>query len=131
MPTMERVLGILLAIAVLLTFVGVIYFVLSGGIEKIGLKSLRRRFSGLTLRDAPRPNDVYLRYHTYRGLLVWCIQEEHPVYASARDAEELLRRLLWFNLTWGLLGYGLLFVPFLATGNYVVQRRSIKRQQER
>ena len=40
----------------------------------------------------------------------------------------LLARLLRFNLTWGMLSYGLLFVPFLAIGNYLAQKRSIEKQ---
>jgi hypothetical protein len=37
--------------------------------------------------------------------------------------------LLRFNLTWGMLSYGLLFVPLLAIGNYFAQKRSIAKQE--
>ena len=68
-------------------------------------------------------------YHTYRGFLVWFVQEEHRVCAPPEDAKILLARLLRFNLTWGMLSYGLLFVPLFAIGNYVVQKRSIETQE--
>jgi hypothetical protein len=92
------------------------------------LQPLRRCYDGIRLRKTPGPGDVSFVYHTYRGLLLWAMEDEHQVIAPAEDAERLLGRLLRFNLTWGLLCHGMIFIPFLAVGNYYVQRRSIRKQ---
>jgi hypothetical protein len=55
-------------------------------------------------------------------------QDEHRVSAPIAEAEKLLNRLWRFNLSWGLLSRGFLFIPFLATGNYLTQRRAIRGQ---
>jgi hypothetical protein len=57
------------------------------------------------------------------------VQDEHRIYAPPADARLLLTRLFRFNLTWGMLSYGLLFVPLLAIGNYHAQKRSIENQE--
>lgn len=124
----ERLLILFVIIAVPLTFIGVPIFVFMGGIQKFALKPLRKRFAGLDLHESPEKGDVCFECHTYRGFLVWFVQEEHQVCARPEDARLLLSRLLRFNLTWGMLSYGLLFVPLLAIGNCIVQRRSIDKQ---
>jgi hypothetical protein len=106
-------------------------FLLFGGLRTSALKPLRRRYDGIRLREVREAGDVLLVYHTYRGLLLWVTQDEHRVLASVADAERLLRRLLRFNLTLGMLSHGLLFIPFLAVGNYYAQRRPIRGQSSR
>lgn len=125
----ERLLILLVMIAIPLTFIGVPIFVFMGGIQKFALKPLQNRFTGLDLHDSRQSGDVCFTYHTYRGFLLWFVQDEHLVCASPEDARLLLARLLRFNLTWGMLSYGLLFVPFLAVGNYYFQKRSIAKQE--
>ena len=125
----ERLLILFVMIAVPLTFIGVPIFVLMGGIQKFALKPLQNRFAGLDLHGSPRSGDVCFVYHTYRGFLVWFVQDEHRVCAPPEDARLLLTRLLRFNLTWGMLSYGLLFVPLIAIGNYFSQKRSIEKQE--
>lgn len=125
----ERLLILFVMIAVPLTFIGVPIFVFMGGIHQFALKPLQRRCAGLDLHETAQPGDVYFVYHTYRGFLVWFVQDEHRVCAPPEDARVLLTRLLRFNLTWGMLSYGLLFVPLLAIGNYFAQKRSIEKQE--
>ena len=125
----ERILMAFVLIAIPLTFIGVPIFVFMGGIQKFALKPLQKRFAGLNLHESPEPGDVEIVYHTYRGFLVWFVQDEHCIYAPPADARLLLTRLLRFNLTWGMLSYGLLFVPLLAIGNYYAQKRSIESQE--
>ena len=125
----ERILILSVVIGVPLTFVGVLIFAFTGGIQKFALRPLQRRFSGLDLHEYPQTGDVSFVYHTYRGLFAWLIQEEHRISAPANDARILLKRLLYFNLTWGMLSCGLVFVPFVALGNYYAQKRSIERQE--
>ena len=125
----ERLLVLFVMIAVPLTFIGVPIFVFMGGIEKFALKRLQKRFAGLDLHDSPQPRDVCFVYHTYRGFLVWFVQDEHRICAPPEDARLLLTRLLRFNLTWGMLICGSLFVPLIAIGNYYAQKRSIATQQ--
>ena len=61
---------------------------------------------------------------------MWFVQDEHRIFARPDDAERLLGRLLRFNLTFGMMSYGLAFVPFVAIGNYIAQKRSIQGQRE-
>ena len=125
----ETLLVIFVLIAVPATFIGVPIFVVMGGIQKFARKPLLRCFEGLDLHNSQLPGDVCVVYHTYRGFLVWFVQEEHFICAPPDDARLLLKRLLRFNLTWGLFSYGLLFVPLLSLGNYYAQKRSIETQQ--
>jgi len=119
--------GICLAM-LLAVLIGVPYFMLFGGAERFCRKPLMRRYNGLEIHDSPDSNDVSFTYHTYRGFLLWFVQDEHSINAPPRDARVLLGRLLRFNLTYGMLSYGLLFVPLLAIGNYIAQSRNIKKQ---
>jgi hypothetical protein len=128
MPFVERLPFILLAVGILLVLIVFPLYLLFGGLRTFALKPLHRCFDGIGLHQDPQPGDVLLVYHTYRGLLLWVTQDEHRVLAPAADAERLLGRLLRFNLTWGMLSCGLLFIPFLAVGNYYAQRRSIREQ---
>ncbi len=71
----ERLLLPFVLIAAALIFIGVPIFVFSGGIQKFALKPLQRRFAGLDLHDSPQSGDVCFVYHTYRGFLLWFVQE--------------------------------------------------------
>lgn len=125
---LERVGLIAFAISIPLGLIGFAVYLLTGGLYSFALRPLQRRFEGIELHDKLKPGDVHFVYHTYRGLLLWFTMSEHHVIAPAADAEKLLRRLLWFNLTWGMLSYGMLFIPLLALLNYFAQRRSIHQQ---
>jgi hypothetical protein len=81
-----------------------------------------------SLAPSPEPGDVAVVYHTYRGLIFWSLQEEHRFFAPPDDALRLLKRLLRFNLTWGLLSYGVVFIPFLSIASYFAQKSSIESQ---
>jgi hypothetical protein len=124
----ERLLTIFVFAAFLAAIVVPIYLFLFGGHRRFLLGPLNRCFRGIQLHESPDPGDVSFVYHTYRGLLIWFTQTEHRVIAPREDAERLLKRLLRFNLTWGMLSYGLVFIPLVAYGNYVSQRRSIAEQ---
>jgi hypothetical protein len=124
----DLLLIVFVLIATPLIFIGIPVFVFSGGIDRFAVNPLIRRFEGLELHEFPQPGDVRFIYHTYRGFLLWFVQEEHHVCAPPQDARVLLGRLLRFNLTWGMLSGGFVFVPLLAIGNYFTQRRSIAKQ---
>ncbi len=123
-------------IAVVLTFLSpvliavVAVFVLNGGLRRFAKQPLEKCFEGIELHNETKPGDVMFVYHTYRGIIVWVTQTEHRVIAPPADAERLLDRLLRFNLTWGIWSYGMVFIPFIAMGNYYAQRRSIRQQVE-
>lgn len=125
----ERLLILFVIIAVPLLLIVVPIYLLMGGLNSFALKPLQRCFAGLTWRDSAQAGDVHFVYHTYRGFLLWSTQEEHRVYAPPGDAKQLLWRLLRFNLTWGMLSYGFVFIPLLAIGNYLAQKRAIERQE--
>lgn len=124
----ERLLILFVLVGVPLLLIAFPLYLLFGGLRTFALKPLQRCFDGIHLKDFAGTGDVQLVYHTYRGLLLWATQDEHRVIVSADDARKLLGRLLRFNLTWGMLSYGMLFIPFLAIGNYYAQLRSIQRQ---
>ena len=90
---------------------------------------LAKRYAGIEVHDLPVPGDVQFVYHTYHGFLVFFVQTEHRVSCPPEGASTLLGRFLRFNLTWGMFGYGLVFVPFLAFFNYLAQQRSITKQE--
>lgn len=89
-------------LVLLIVFVLPFYLVFGGGMAKFAIGPLRRRFRGLALRELAAAGDVLFVYHTYRGLLIWVTQDRHVVHAPFSDAETVLKRLLMFNLTWGM-----------------------------
>lgn len=117
-----------LSAGILALIIFIIVWFVRGGFQTIALKPLQRRFEGIELHDQQYESDVVIRYHTYRGFLIWLIQDEHVVATNADDAKKLLGRLLRFNLTWGLLSYGAILVPLFAIPCYFSQLRSIRRQ---
>lgn len=119
---------ILAVVGMPLVLIGVPIFLLGGGLQKFAKRPLEHTYRGIELHQSPQPGDVSFAYHTYRGFLLWFVQEKHRVIAPADQARQLLKRLLRFNLTWGMLSYGFLFVPIMALGNYYAQIRSIDRQ---
>ena len=93
---------------------------------------LLRIYEELKLQEAanaPGPKVDFI-YHTYSGVLLWATQSTHRIRAPYDVAERALNRLLRYTLKWGCFAYGALFIPLLAYGNYLVQKRSIRRQQE-
>ena len=88
-----------------------------------------RAFEGLKIHGKPAPGLVAVVFHTYFGFIVFVIQTEHRFWAPPEDALEALRRLHRFNLSWGMFAYGVLVIPFLSLGNYLSQKKSIRRQE--
>jgi hypothetical protein len=123
----NNVAGIGLIILVLFLVFVLPVILLNGGLY-VGSGALRRYYLDIVVHERPQPGDVSFVYHTYSGLFVWFWQMEHRVNASLEDSEKLLGRLLRFNLTWGLLAPGMVFIPMLALGNFYVQKRNIGRQ---
>lgn len=119
---------IAVGIAVLIVL-GVTALFLFRGYERLARRSLERRYAGLDVHEALQPGDVVLTYHTYHGLIAWFTQTPHQVALPPDDARKLLGRLLRFNLTWGLVTYGVLFIPPVAVVSYFAQRRSITAQE--
>jgi hypothetical protein len=112
-------------------FVGFFIFVLClyRVYERLARRSLERKFVDLEIHGDPQPGDVILTYHTYHGFIGWIPQTTHHVTLPPDDARTLLARLLRFNLTWGLITYGTLFILPLAILNYFAQCRLIANQE--
>ncbi len=106
-----------------------VFLYFTQGVDRIGLVPLQRCFEGLELRETVQPGDVTFVYHTYRGVLVCTVQEEHQIAADPDTARTLLKRLLRYNLTWGMRTNAIVFIPLLAVGNYFTQKSSIARQE--
>lgn len=121
-----------LVIAIAVAFVivlGVFALGLFRAYEFLARRSLERRYADLKIHADPQAGDVILSYVTYHGFIAWFSQTPHHVALPPDDARKLLGRLLRFNLTWGLVTYGCLFILPLALLNYITQRRSIGKQQ--
>lgn len=80
----------------------------------------------------PTPPDrrVEFVFHTYYGFVAFVIQQEHRFSLPPDRARELLWKLHKFNLTWGMLAYGALVIPLLSYGNYLAQKRRIRKQED-
>ena len=78
---------------------------------------LVKKFDGIDVHESPQQGDVQFVFHTYHGFLVFFVQTPHRVSCPPNEARKLLSRLHWFNLSWGVLSQGCLFVPFLSFFN--------------
>lgn len=125
----EILLLLFVLIAVPALLIALPIYLLCGGLRSFALRPLQSCFEGLEVHLAHQPGDVSFVYHTYRGFFLWSTEDEHRIFASPDEATKLLRRLLWFNLTWGMLSHGQIFIPFLALGNYRAQMSAIERQR--
>jgi hypothetical protein len=125
-----------LVITAVVLFSIVLYGAL-GWVILLGFRWLKRRavaaqeraLDGLELYDQPSPGLVSVRFHTYYGFLVFFVQTEHRFWASPHDAQEALSRLHRFNLVWGMLAKGAPLIPLVSFGNYLAQRRSVRKQE--
>lgn len=97
--------------------------------ERLAERSLARKFADLKQPFVVQPGDVIFTYHTYHGFLAWFTQTPHQVSLPPEEARELLGRLLRFNLTWGLVTPGMIFIVPLSLLNYAAQRKSITSQE--
>lgn len=119
-------LAVVLGVAVIL--IAVPWLIVSGRASQFFATRLARRFEGLAIRETPTDGDVQLVYHTYSGFFLWFSQMEHVVYGPADDVRALLKRLLRWNLTWGMLSAGLVFIPVLSLISYAGQLKSLRAQ---
>ena len=94
-------------------------------------KKFRRVYDGIEFSNVDGPGLAKLHYHTYDGILVWFVQTEHQVYLKPDGARELLKRMLRYNMTNGLLAAGGLLVPLVAIPSYFAQKKSIASQEAR
>jgi hypothetical protein len=92
-----------------------------------GIEEMYKQFQPA---HTPSEGNVHVIYHTYSGLIAWFVQMEHSVYLPPTQARSFLRQLRNYNLKWGLLSYGCLFIPILTFGSYLSQLRDLKRQED-
>jgi hypothetical protein len=122
-----KLIALVTAIA-LIVAVGAVILVLHRGYERLAQRALKRAYGGLELHPAEVCGTVRVVYHTYHGFLLWYTQTEHRAILPLDEATELLGRLLRFNLSWGLVARGGIFIAPLAVYNWVVQKHSITKQ---
>ena len=99
-------------------------------LRRLAQTSQQRAFRDLKIHHDPAPGLVAVVFHTYYGFIAFVTQTEHRSWASPDDAREALWRLHRFNLTWGMFAHGAVFIPLLSCGNYLAQKRSIRKQEE-
>jgi hypothetical protein len=124
-------------VMVLLIIITIVFWGTVGWMILLGIRWLRgsvgaarqTELNELRLSAAPGPGLVKVVFHTYHGFLVFVEQTEHRFWATPDDARLALWRLYQSNLTWGMFAYGMLLIPLLSYGNYVVQKRAISKQQ--
>jgi hypothetical protein len=97
--------------------------------ERLARRSLERAYADLHVHTTRASGDVLLVYHTYHGFFAWETETEHRVFLPLEEAQELLGRLLRFNLTWGILAHGGILVVPLAIGNYLRQNHALASQE--
>lgn len=119
----------IIAIAVIVIAIAFGALLLFRIFEHLARRALERGYADLIIHPVPQPGNVVLSYHTYHGFIAWFTQTHHYVFLAPADARKLLGRLLRFNLTWGLVTPGALFIPPLAILNFFAQRRSIADQE--
>ena len=95
---------------------------------RLGADALRATYTGLDIHPARHAGDVELVFLTYFGLAGGGYQCKHHVFLPPEQAGVLLKRLHRFNLRWGWLCPGGIFVPFLSYANYRSQLRVIRAQ---
>jgi len=118
-----RITGVLIIIGV--TVVGIFMFRAFRWTQEA---KFRRVYDGIVFQSVPKPDTVLVTFCTYDGFLAWVTETTHHGYATADDARLLLRRLHYYNLTWGLFCYGMIFVPFISFFHYRQQMKAIDRQ---
>lgn len=91
--------------------------------------SQQRAFEGLKVHPGPAPGLTGVVFHTYFGFIAFVTQTEYRFWAPPEDAREALWRLHRFNLIWGMFAYGALLIPLVSYGNYLAQKRSIRKQE--
>jgi hypothetical protein len=93
------------------------------------ITTLERLYAEFSDDDTPAADRVEFVFHTYNGFLFYVMQREHRFRLAPDRARELLWRLHKFNLTWGMLAYGVLVIPLLSYGNYLAQKSRIRKQE--
>ena len=74
--------------------------------------------------------EVVFKFTSYTGFGLWLVQSTRTYTLPYDVAPEALKKLLRHNCTWGLLGPGLIFVPFLSVAEFWQRRREIAQQKE-
>jgi len=132
-PLSDKLLGV----SLILIWLG---FVLFLGWVILKVLRLSKRTAGEAGNDIARAllakagegaqAEVVFKFTTYTGYGLWLVQSTQTYTLPQDVAQEVLRKLLRHNCTWGLLGPGLVFVPFLSVAEFWQRRREIARQKE-
>jgi hypothetical protein len=125
-PSVVLIVGLLVAVA--WPFLKLFHFY-----QAASLRALERIYAEVGVNEPPGHGEplVEIEFYTHHGLLFWTTETKHQLTLPYEKAGELLRRLHRFNLKWGILAYGALFIPFISLFNCWSQRRRMRRQMER
>jgi len=91
-------------------------------------RAVLHAYDGLNVRRERLTGDVAVEFDTYFGMLGGGYVWKHRVFLPSNEAETLLKRLHSFNLRWGWLSPGGLFVPFLSLWKYRSQQKAVRLQ---
>jgi hypothetical protein len=128
----EVILIVGLTIPVLAVFVGII--LLGVKFYRSCMTSADRRIQNLIAAfssDENQGQTVRIQLQAHYGFLnsVRIYQVDTPVQLD--NAIPFLKALVRFNLRWGLLGLGGLFVPFIAWSEYAREKKKIRMVMEK
>lgn len=129
---LERILGIIWALGLL-----AIMLLILIGIPVLIIKLMRKTsssvtdklFKGIELKSKPRKGHVLLEYTTYDGFIFWVSSKTYAGYLPPPQARELLKRMFWYNMKYGLFNYFLVFVLLFSIVGYQQQKNSIEEQE--
>lgn len=126
------IVGPIIIIVASVPFIGLGWLILKlhRGFQNKALAAIQCTYQGIQPRSEPVAGDVKLVYHTYHGFLHSLTETEHRVALPPDQARILLGRLFRFNLRWGCIAFGGPIVCAWAFGNYLLQRRSIRKQED-
>ncbi len=80
--------------------------------------------------EASRPGDVVVHFETYCGFLIFIKTTTWKFALPPKDALNVLWEMHMLNLSWGILAWGGLFVPFNSLVSFRREEESIHRQQQ-
>lgn len=123
--------GVIVAAAITVTAIVILGVIIVWGHRKFVAAADRAKaklFNDAKVATTAMPGSVFVKFHVYCGLIVFCRQSEYQFWAPPDDARLVLSRMNRFNFTWGFFAYGALIIPILSLGNYWAQRFRISRQ---
>ena len=98
-------------------------------VKKASTKALRDLYFWIQDQSACHQDEpfVHVQFHTYSGFFVYTVQTKHDLVIPELIAHAVLKRFHRYNLIYGTIACGAVFVPILSYFELRRQRKSLKR----